>query len=63
MFRSNIRLALSLCLLLICSAALLMAQQPASADSVVPSMVRFSGTLSDANGKPLTSVQGVTFLL
>ncbi len=61
MFRASVRLAL--CLLLLCPAVSLMAQQPSSVDSVVPSMVKFTGTLSDINGKPLTGIQGVTFLL
>lgn len=30
---------------------------------VVPNVIRYSGTLSDLNGKPLTRLQGVTFLL
>jgi len=36
------------------------AQQPAS---VVPTLVNFSGVLTDANGKPLTGTVGVTFSL
>jgi hypothetical protein len=36
-----------------------MAQQAA----VVPSIVKFNGTVSDLNGKPLTGTVGVTFLL
>ena len=39
------------------------AQQSASADSVVPAMVKFAGTLNDVDGKPLTGTVGVTFLL
>ena len=61
MVRTKVRLAL--CVLLLCSAVPLMAQEAASVDSVVPSMVKFTGTLSDINGKPLTGIQGVTFLL
>ena len=61
MFRINVRLAL--CLLLIGSAVPSMAQQTASADSVVPSMVKFTGSLSDTEGKPLAGTVGVTFLL
>ncbi len=53
----------TLCLLVICSAIALMAQPPAGTDQVVPSMVKYSGTLSGADGKPLTGTQGVTFLL
>jgi len=41
----------------------LMAQQIATADGVVPSVMKFTGTLSGADGKPLTGTQGVTFLL
>jgi hypothetical protein len=33
------------------------------ATSVVPTLVNFSGTLTDANGKPLTGTVGVTFYL
>jgi len=36
------------------------ASQPAS---VIPQLVRFAGTLSDLNGKPLTGIVGVTFTL
>jgi len=37
---------------------------PASnASAAVPPLVRFSGTLTDVTGKPLTGVVGVTFLL
>jgi hypothetical protein len=54
---------LSVYLLLICCALPLMAQSAASADSVVPGMVKFTGTLNDTSGKPLTGTVGVTFLL
>jgi len=42
-----------------------LAQQPAAgaASEVVPLLVNFSGTLTDANGKPITKVVGVTFSL
>lgn len=53
----------TLCLVVLCFAALLMAQPAASADQVVPSMVKYSGTLPGADSKPLTGTQGVTFLL
>jgi hypothetical protein len=41
------------------------AQQSASsaANAVVPTLVNFSGILTDVNGKPLTGVVGVTFYL
>jgi hypothetical protein len=56
----------------ICTAILLVlsvlsayAQQsePATANSLVPLLVNFSGTLTDVDGKPLTGVAGVTFYL
>jgi hypothetical protein len=37
--------------------------QASTADSVVPAMVKFTGTLIDADDKPLAGTQGVTFLL
>jgi hypothetical protein len=61
MIRTSVRL--SVCLLLICCALPLMAQSAPSAESVVPAMVKFSGTLNDADGKPLTGTVGLTFLL
>ena len=64
MFRTNrTKLHLISCFLLICSAISLMAQQASTADTVVPAVVKFTGTLNDADGKPLTGTQGVTFLL
>jgi hypothetical protein len=63
MFRTNrTKFRFTLCFLLICSAISLMAQQASTADSVVPAIVKFTGTLNDADGKPLTGIQGVTFL-
>ena len=61
MYRTNITLAL--CLFLFCFATASMAQQAAATDHTVPSLVKFSGTLTGADGKPLTGVQGVIFLL
>jgi len=61
MVRTSVRL--SVCLLLICCTLPLMAQRAASADDVVPAMVKFTGTLNDINSKPLTGTVGVTFLL
>src|SRR5579872_2811516 len=46
--------------LLTCSAA---AQSTASAVPVVPTLMNFSGTIADVNGKPVTGVLGVTFYL
>jgi hypothetical protein len=54
---------LSVFLVLVCCALPICAQQAASADSVVPSLVKFTGSLSDIDGKPLSSTVGVTFLL
>jgi hypothetical protein len=51
---------LSLCVVLTASGQ----QLPASAAvGVVPPVVKFSGTLTDAGGKPLTGTVGVTFSL
>ncbi len=50
-------------LLLVCPAIPLMAQQTGTPENIVPSMVTFSGTLSNTDGKPLTGTVGVSFLL
>lgn len=50
--------------LIFCLAANTSAQQDTSAiATVVPTLVNFSGTVRDINGKPLTSIVGVTFSL
>jgi trimeric autotransporter adhesin len=36
---------------------------PAAVPAIVPAMVNFPGTLTDLNGKPVTGLVGVTFLL
>jgi hypothetical protein len=62
MFRT--RANVGICLLLIACLLPVLAQQPVTSGSaIVPPMVKFSGTLTDANGKPLTEVVGVSFLL
>jgi hypothetical protein len=62
MFRT--RVCVGICLLLVSVVFPVMAQQPAPAsNAIVPPMVKFSGRLTDANGKPPTEVVGVTFLL
>jgi hypothetical protein len=61
MTRTSVRV--SVYLLLMCCVLPVMAQSAASADSVVPGMVKFAGTLNDASGKPLTGTVGVTFSL
>jgi hypothetical protein len=55
-------------LIVVCLAALAVAQSaavPAGSDAstVVPMLVNYSGVLTDSNGKPLSDVTGVTFLL
>lgn len=61
MTRTSVRL--SVCLLLICCSLPLIVEPEASADRVVPALVKFTGTLNDINGQPLTATVGVTFLL
>jgi hypothetical protein len=61
MTRSRVRLFA--CLLLICCAFPMMAQQSVGADSLVPATVKFAGTLNGVDGKPLIGTVGVTFLL
>ena len=56
----------AICLFATCSLLPLAAQQsssPATSAAAVPNITRFSGTLSDLNGKPLTGITGVTFSL
>lgn len=50
-------------LLPLASAAWGQSQAAVSASSVVPGLVRFGGTLRDAQGKPLNGTVGVTFAL
>ncbi len=59
-FRSVLKWVASLALLTACLAPISFAQQVTAA---VPTLVNFSGTLADLNGKPLTTITGVTFLL
>jgi hypothetical protein len=60
--KQNCTVAFILASLLFTSAAIAQAQDRAST-TVVPTLVNFSGTLSDSAGKPLTGTVGVTFLL
>jgi Chaperone of endosialidase len=46
-----------------CLPRLLAQQPPGAATNSVPTLVKFSGTLSDADGKPLPGTSGVTFSL
>ena len=58
-----LRKSMWLCVLMSVCCVLSIYAQQASITNVVPSMVKFTGTLSDADGKPLAGTQGVTFLL
>lgn len=51
-----------LAIIIYCALPLLLAQQ-ASSGGVVPSLMKFTGTLSNADGSPLTGTVGVTFQL
>src|SRR5580658_6053448 len=59
------RIGNSICavLLVVCSTSLVRAQLATKATTAVPRLVQFNGTLTDAGGKPLTGVVGVTFSL
>jgi hypothetical protein len=61
------RISVCVCafLLLACFVLPMAAQQPvaASANVAVPTMVNFSGVLTDVSGRPLTGTVGVTFYL
>jgi len=50
---------------MLCWGILSQAQQTTTAnvDTIVPTLVKYSGSLSDINGKPLSGVVGATFLL
>src|SRR5215470_18416201 len=61
MRKASVRLFLLSCALFVSCAVGQQAATPAIA--AVPKLINFSGTLSDLSGKPLTGVQGVTFLL
>ena len=51
--------------LLLCSYMFSQSQQNAAtiANAVVPTLFKFSGSLADVNGKPLSGTLGITFLL
>ena len=50
-------------LMMLCWTDAALAQPAAKENTAVPRMVKFSGTLTDANAKPLSGVMGVTFAL
>ena len=60
MVRNQVRVGVFLALL--CCTAVLSSGQTTNA-AVVPPLVKFSGTMADMNGKPMTGVIGVTFYL
>jgi Chaperone of endosialidase len=61
---NSIRVLMGVGFSLMCSITLLLAQQTmTTANTVVPSLVSFTGMLTDVNGKPLSGVVGVTFCL
>ena len=57
------RISVGFWMVLLCGTMLLGQQQVSTANTLVPRLVRFSGTMKDAAGKPLKSVAGVTFAL
>ncbi len=62
--RNVLNLLLSLLVLgSLCLPRLLAQQSAAAAANSVPTLVKFSGTLNDAGGKPLPGTSGVTFSL
>ena len=62
-----VRLRMYVCVMLMLVGCILptvaQEQAAAAANSAVPKVVNYSGTLTDLNGKPLTGITGVTFLL
>ena len=55
----------TICAALLCAGSMVvaLAQDAARTTATVPRMVKFSGTLTSANGQPLSGVVGVTFSL
>ena len=51
------------CFLLLACSLSLAGQQTSASSAIVPTLVNFSGTLNDMNGKPLSGVVGMTFYL
>lgn len=60
---SRLTLTIASFLLALCPLLPVAAQQSSAPVAVVPNITRFSGTLTDLNGKPLTTISGVTFSL
>ena len=64
MVRKSQVLALrAILVLLIAACSFPLCAQQSTANAVVPTLVSFSGMLAGSNGKPLTSITGVTFSL
>ena len=63
MFRSCNSVRMFASFVLVCCALPLVAQNAAKTISVVPGLVKFSGTLIDTDRKPLNGIVGVTFSL
>jgi hypothetical protein len=65
MTKIHIRMMTLVLILTLVSVSLFSQAQQAttSANAIVPPLVKFSGTLTDVNGKPLSGVVGVTFSL
>ena len=60
---TRMKLYLSTYLFLMFCGLTMLAQSVANTDSVVPGMIKFGGTLTDFDHKPLTGIVGVTFSL
>lgn len=63
MKRRSIRQAANLVVSLVAIALVVAPFSGAQQSAIVPTLVNFSGTLTDANGKPFSSTVGVTFYL
>jgi len=65
MSKLSLKAGLRVCalVLLIGSCALLLAQSPATKQSPVPHLMKFSGVVMDAAGQPRVGVAGITFAL
>jgi hypothetical protein len=61
----QVQLGTAVVLVLLCACVLSQAQQVVATNTnvVVPPLVKFGGTLTDVNGKPLSGIVGVTFAL
>jgi len=61
--KNSVALSMSL-MVVLCAASLLVAQTPTTtAAGAVPNLINYNGVLRDSNGKVMTSITGVTFLI